>query len=814
MRPAIAIRLASLSFAFALSALEAANPPTAASGTVRGVVVDEGTGQPIQYAVLALQEEPGGKIVQNATTNGQGAFAFEGIQFGSYVATYSRVGGPAKETPVFAVTDKKPAVELGTLALTPDGKLRMGAVEVTARQERLYSSIDRKVYDVGKDLQSSAGSASDVLQNIPSVQIDIDGNVSLRGDPNVLVLIDGKPSALMSAANRPDALAQMPADSIARIEVITNPSAKYQPDGTAGIINIVLKRAHDAGYSGRIRANAGNDGRSNYGLSGNYNPERFNITGNLSVRQDFRRRYSDENRGHQDAASGAYVDTEQVTVENMRPLTRLAEIGADLDVGKHDRIGATLDYNDRTFHRTSTITNVTGAADGTETGDYDRLRSDPEWQKTTDFGTTYRHSFADEGDEISVELRRERHWEQEDNQYANVYFLPAAPTSFDYTLIKPTETETDLSVDYSRTMGPGAKLEAGYAGEIDKDDMNFTGGYLDPASGSWLVDATETNRFIYRDSIHAAYATYQHALGRLDAQIGLRLEDAFTDANQVTTLVRDKSDYIRLYPTLHLTYDLSASGQLDLSYSHRINRPDDEALNPFPEYQDPFNLRAGNPRLVPEETHSIEGGYQFRKGDVTFLAAAYFRDTYNAFTTVSRYIDSVTLLTTQENLASNRSGGAEVVLASPVGRSLTVNLSANGYDSEVDASNLSYAGNRSTIALDAKANVDWRLSKDDDFQFAANFTGRRLTAQGYRLPNNVVNFGYRHIFKARNLSFVFTISDVFDTLKERTVIDTPTLYDFLTRRRTSRIVYAGFTYSFGSPTKSKKDETLQYDNQL
>ena len=489
-------------------------------------------------------------------------------------------------------------------------------------------------------------------------------------------------------------------------------------------------------------------------------------------------------------------------------------MGADYNINDDDQVGATVDYNYRTFHRTSTITNVTQTADGTVTGDYDRTRSDPEWQKTLDFGTTYRHSFPEKGHELSAEIKRERHWEQEDNQYTNVYRTPATPTSFDYTLIKPTETGTNLSVDYSRPMSGDAKLEAGYAGEADKDDMDFRVGYFDPASGTWLVDATQTNRFIYRDSIQAIYATYGRPLGRFAFLGGLRLEEAFIDTNQVTTQVRAKNGYLRLHPTLHLAYDLTETGQLVLNYSHRIHRPESEDLNPFPEYQDPFNLRAGNPMLQPEETHSIEGGYQYRKDETTLLAAVYFHDTYHAFTTVSRYIDSVTLLTTQENLSFNRSGGVELILTTPLGRSATLNLSANAYDSQVDATNLGYPGNRSTITWDAKLSAEWRVSKVDDIQLNLNYSGRRLTAQGYRLPNDVANIGFRHVFKAKNIALVLTVSDLFNSLKERTVIDTPVLHDYLIRRRTSRIVYAGFIYRFGSPTKTKKDDTLQYDNQL
>jgi len=251
-----------------------------------------------------------------------------------------------------------------------------------------------------------------------------------------------------------------------------------------------------------------------------------------------------------------------------------------------------------------------------------------------------------------------------------------------------------------------------------------------------------------------------------------------------------------------------------LNYSHRVHRPEGEDLNPFPEYQDPFNLRAGNPLLRPEETHSIEGGYQYRKDETSILAAVYFRDTYNAFTTVSEYINSVTLLTTQENLSSNRSSGMELILATPLGHGVTLSLSTDGYDNEVNASNLGYPGNRSSIGWDAKMSAEWRPSKCDEFQLNLNYSGRRMTAQGYRLPNYVANIGYRHEFKERNLAFVATVSDPFDSLKERTVIDTPILHDHLTRRRSSRIIYAGFVYTFCGPVKSKKDESIHYDNQL
>jgi hypothetical protein len=430
---------------------------------------------------VALIEEADGKIIQKTATDARGSFAFEGVAMGAYVASYALVGGDTSRTPEFSVTAQRPAVDLGRLTLNSGDQIKLEKVEVTSRREQFYNSIDRKVYNVGKDIESSAGSASDLLQNIPSVQLDIDGNVSLRGNGDVLVLIDGKPTALMSTANRADALAQLAADSIERIEVITNPSAKFKPDGTAGIINIVLKRKHAPGYSGTFRANVGNDGRSNYGLSGNYNPGKFNISLNLSVRKDFRRRISQDNRTHLDPATDAFISTEQGTVETMRPLTRLAELGAEFNVDDDDRIGATVDYNYRTFHRTSTIENATMSADGTDSTAYDRIRSDPEWQKTMDFGTTYRHAFPETGHELSAEIKRERHWEQEDNQYSDVYLAPPMPTSYDDTLIRPTETTTNISVDYSQPMAGDADDIRLHADQADRDHHHVS--RLLPAHG-------------------------------------------------------------------------------------------------------------------------------------------------------------------------------------------------------------------------------------------------------------------------------------------------------------------------------------------
>lgn len=782
---------------------------TAPTGKVSGRVIDHATGRAIEYASVVLDRGPQPANLRTAT-DAKGNFTLERVAPGQYRLAYGLVGAEPQHSAPFVVDAQHPDINLGTLELGSDA-VRLQQVEVTGQREAFFNSIDRKTYNVGKDLTSVGGSASDLLQNVPSVQVDIDGNVSLRGNSSVLILIDGKPSTLMSTVNRPDVLAQMPADGIERIEVITNPSAKYKPDGTAGIINLVMKHQRAAGASGSIRASVGNARRTNLGFSFNYNPGKYNLFGTFSLRQDDRARYSVEKRSHLDLASQTMLGTEQTSVEHMRPLSRLFQMGGDYRLTKDDKLSASASYNLRTFFRDSSTGNLSQAASGALTGDYDRLRTDNEWQKSTEIKTGYTHSFADDGHEISLEAKRDRHWEQENNIYTNAYRLPVAPTSRDATLIKPTETGTELSADYTRPLANDAKLEAGLASEMNKNDMDYRGSLFDPVRNAWLGDTTRTNRFIYRDTIDSLYATFGRPFGRFGFLGGLRGERTVVKTNQVTTRVADRTEYYRLHPTLHLKYNLTDTRQLQLNYSHRVRRPESDDLNPFPEYQDAFNLRAGNPRLRPEETHSIETGYQYHKDDTTYLAALYFRETYHAFTTVTRYVDAVTLLTTHENLATRRSGGLELTATTTLASQLSVNFSANAFRSEIDATNLGFSDRRSVVAWESKANLSWRPTKIDTLQLDANYSGRRLTAQGERLPVAFANVGWRHDFKDRRYSVTATISDVFNSLKERSIIDTPTLHDDITRRRNSRVLYVGLVYNFGKPAKKPKDD-LQFDN--
>ncbi len=787
---------------------KSAPAPSPESGQVSGTITGEGK-QPVEFVAVSLQATDGA-VVQSTVSDAHGRFTLGPVPAGTYTLAYNLVGADRRQTSAFTIDAQHARVDFNDLTVR-EAVVQLDKLQVNARQEKFLNSIDRKVYNVGKDIQSTAGSASDLLQNVPSVDVDIDGNVSLRGSDNVLILINGRTSTLMGRS-RAEVLAQLPADEIEKIEVITNPSAKYKPDGTSGIINIALKKKHDGGLSGTVTANVGNRDRYNGSVSLNYHPAAWNFFGSASVRQDDRPRFASDVRTITDPATGAVIHADKHTVEESRPITRIARAGIDYAPNADNQFGVAGSYNRRTFTRHATDENFVTDATGAVIADYDRIRYDPEYEQDEELSGTYRHTFA-EDHELNLELRTSRSAEQEDNHYANVYIVPAQAPTYDNMLIKNTDDSTEGVVEYTRPLGEG-RLEAGYNLNDDRYAADFRGEYVDPQTGNLVNDPTKTNRFRHDRTIHAFYATYAKTLGQFGFMAGLRPELAYGKSYFVDTGGTIETDYTRVYPTLHLSYALKEGHELQLNYSHRVRRPEIDDLNPFPEYSDPFTLRAGNPLLLPEDIHSIEGGYSYHRGDTTFTSTLYDRQTYHGFTNITTDLGGGVLLTTHENLATSNAAGLELTANTDLGKVATLNFSSNTFYNTIDASNLGYSASKSDISWLAKLGITLRLPRATQVQFNTNYTSARLTAQGERRPTWVANLGVRHDFAGKKAAVVLTVSDLFNSLKETYVLDTPLLQEEVMRRRSSRIVYLGMIYNFGKPAKKQKDDPLKFDNSL
>lgn len=780
------------------------------SGTITGTIIDKQSKKPVEFATIVIQKKSDETVIDGSVTDTKGKFSVGKIADGEYVISYSFIGYAKKTSQPFIIDAQHRSVNLGELFLESSFQ-ELNNVEVTAEKSTFTSSIDRKTFNIGKDIMTTSGTASELMQHIPSLQVDIEGNISLRGSENVLILINGRPSSLMGA-NRAAVLQQMPANTIEKIEVITNPSAKYKPDGTSGIINIVLKKNKDLGFNGSVITNLGNDWRSNASLTTNYNSGRFNIFASYSIRQDERLRLTNDFRQRKDNLSNILSTTQQNVSDMSHPLSHIVRTGIDFNLNEKNVFGVSGSYNYRSFVRYETNSNYISDAEGIATSDYDRSRRDPEFEKDLEFTTTYQHIFS-EDHELNIDFTTSKSAEEENNHYSTLYRIPVIPTTLDNTLIDQGGRESQLLIEYKNPFSDNTKFEAGYVLESAINDQTFFGEFYNPSTSLWIKDIQKSNHFKYNQNVHALYSTIEHTMGKFGFLAGLRAEQAFITSHLITTDSTIPNNYFKIYPTLHLSFKATENNEFQLNYSHRVNRPEGDELNPFPEYQDPLNLRVGNPHLKPEDIHSLEAGYSYKQNKTTFISTLYDRYTYNGKTEIIKYLNDSVLLTTRENLSKSNSIGLELILSTEIGKATTLNLSSNTYYNRIDASSLGYSNNKSNFVWNINMNANTKITKTTVFQLNTNFTSTRLTPQGKILPTFFINMGVRQDLWKRKASLILTVSDVFNTLRNTTELNTPILYDKSIRKRSPRIIYTGFVFNFGKSNAKQKEEQLKFETQ-
>ncbi len=368
-------------------------------GTIRGSVIDDSTKSPVEFVNVVLRIKDDSTIVTGKVTNQTGKFDFTNVPAGQYFITFSMVGYKEKKTPVFLIDPQHQHLNLGKVRLVATA-VSLGEVQVTAEKALYNATIDRKVYNVDQDLMSKAGSASELLQNVPSVQVDIDGNVSLRGSSNVLIMLNGRNSPLMKK-NSATVLQQMPANSIERIEVITNPSAKYKSEGTSGIINIVLKKNIKLGIKGNIAADAGNQDRDNGNARLNYHPGALNLYGSYGIRKDSRNRINTDNR-LQTAAASTFTFYNETLNSYARPLSHIVSLGVDYQLDDQNKFGLAGDYFYNSFTRTESADKLLHNSDRVLINQYRRNRLDNEFEKEFSITASFEHNFPREDHTLPV----------------------------------------------------------------------------------------------------------------------------------------------------------------------------------------------------------------------------------------------------------------------------------------------------------------------------------------------------------------------------------------------------------------------------
>ena len=682
----------------------------------------------------------------------------------------------------------------------------VGEVVVTGQAPAVQVGIDRRSYSVAHDLQAQTGAIADALRNIPSVEVDVQGNVSLRGDPNVTILIDGKPSSQFQGDNRAQSLQQLPAESIDRVEVITNPSAEFRAEGSAGVINLISKKARGAGLTGSVRLLAGDD-RYSVGASGGYNAERLSITGDLNLRRDPQKSLTTDDRLQRPTPGGAFSAVDQDPLTYLQGETATGRVALDYDQTPRTRIGLESHARYTDFRVDSPSRFSLFDASGAPSESFARQYSVHQKLATAEVSANLRQKVGADG-EFTGSLTYEG---LVDGRYRDGHTFnqtPPAPESFDQQRIDNHQHRAELKGDYTQNLPAMAKLKAGFDVElVDNDYRNR--GFQGPAFAAQTPDPTLTNLFEFRQTISAAYATYERPVGALTVLAGLRVEDVRIHLDQVTLGQSDENGYLRAYPSLHLDWKLSDTQGLSASYSHRVQRPDPFDFNSFRFILDPLNYRSGNPDLKPQQTQSFELGYAYRGAPTVLLATLYYRENRDVVDNVLRDLGGGITLSERRNIGQGRSGGLEGVASGKLTPALSYNVSGSVTWTQLDSLGPTFAPTRSLVSASGRGTLTWQAGPNDLFQLSGFANGERLTAQGHAEPVMDLDLGYRHKFSDR-LSLVMTAQDIAHSLRLRQAIDTPILIERTRTDFDTRQVRVGLTWTFGGGRQ--RDPGFEFQN--
>lgn len=736
------------------------------NGVIKGKIIDAESKSPMEYANVAIYSKRDSSLISGGIADTQGAFQITDLPFGAYYVEAKFIGFQKTTIKDIKIIPNAQTVDLGTLELKAESKT-LGTVEVVAEKSRVEYKIDKKVINVGQDINAAGGTAVTALENTPSVEVDIDGNVSLRGSTNFTVLIDGRPSVLSGS----DALKQIPSSVIENIEIITNPSVKYDPDGMAGIINVVMKKNILSGLNGIINVNAGTGKKYGTDLTLNYKTKKFNLLlgGNWNDNTDYgtqrsiRETYQNDttsylatsgkrnmSRGSQQARTGFDYFLSKKT-----SLTVLGEIGKynfNAEGGGHIHQYAAPSFPGSDIYSLQTNNSV-------REGDYVSANAsfltkfDDSGLHKLEGSFEYRNRKGNASENIDESLS-DVNYQQSDN------YLSRVETAED-----DNSDDYRAKLDYTLPLKGGAKFEAGIQSRLEGEKEKFSFKDFDPASGTYIDNPEYTSDMDFQENIHSIYSTYSGKLSKVEYMVGLRGE--YTNRSIAHSKVTEpyKLDRFDVFPSAHFSYQLGEKNQLMTSYSRRINRPDGRDLDPFPNYMNQYTIRIGNPDLKPEYTDSYELSYMRRLAGSSFISfETFYRTTNDLMSRVQQVRDNVTYMS-MDNLNRDHSTGGELMANINFTKWLLINTSFTLYNYQLKGSILGESVDRQSTNYSGRMNATVKFSPESRLQLTGFYRGPSANAQGSQKGMMFTNLSYRQEFMKKKLSATLSLRDVFGTGK-------------------------------------------------
>ena len=801
--------------------LKAQKPENAATGKIRGKIIDSVTHQPIEYATISLLLQPDSKVVNGSTTDDKGMFSLDNVADGTYKMLVYFIGYKTGTKENIIVNQSKPIVFIGEFGLV-NSLAKLKEVEVTAEKSLIENKIDKMVYNAEKDVTSQGGVASDMLKKIPQIDVDIDGNVQLQGNSNIRFLINGKPSTLFGN-NIADVLQSIPASQIQNIEVITSPGAKYDAEGTGGIINIILKKSTAQGINGNLSV-TGSTRNENGSFNINARKGKFGANAFLSGSTLIpAHSITDMNRVTQDPALNQTTDFTQNGYSDFSRKSVQGGVGVDWDISSMDNFNAGASCNYFGYDGVGSSTRqtiVTDASGNTLSNFSDVINPSNHFHNLNiDWNATYKRKFRKEGQELefsynsSYGQNRSYYWQTEN--YTN------ADTSYsgNYGNNPITSKETNFELNYTHPLPKDIILEAGAKSVIDYINSTSQQYLLNTSSDSYFQDVPLSTALNYNRYIYAAYVSATFKLFKwLDVKAGVRDEYTQSNAFFSQTGVITFNPYNTIVPSAIISHTFEKNQTLKIGYSHRIQRPDYRDLNPFVNTSDPYNVTTGNPYLRPEIGDKIELTYSktFNKGSSINLVLFWRgnKDDIQSYVTyyptyhIGDSIYNNVAVTTRENVGREDNFGINIYGSVPITSKINVRTNISLFQRYITNGNL--AGNN-TQGFNYRINVNatYEVISSMIIELFGNFNSPRTNVQGKVPSFTSYSLAIRKQFFNKKFSIALTTSNPFNKyINQKTELEGNNFTLYTERQLPFRSVGINLTYKFGKMEfkREKKDE--------
>lgn len=834
-----------LFFAFGAFAQSGPGGPGGPKVKVTGKLIEQETKQPLEFANVIIQ------TIDNVTVNGgltdaKGEFNVE-VPAGTYNIKFDFISFKPITLLGKVVTAD---TNLGTTALAPDATV-LNEVQIVAERTTVEIKLDKRVYNVGQDMMVKGGTVSDVLDNVPSVSVDAEGNVALRGNQSVTILIDGRPSNL-AGSNVAEVLRLLPADSVDKVEVITNPSARYDAEGGGGIINIILKKGKAGGFNGSLIATTGDP--ANHGLSANLNfrSEKFNLFSNLGY--NYR-----ENPGN------SFTNTEYLNQDNTtRSFTNEKRNNNRIRKGFNASFGLEYFLSDNTTWVNSVNFRRNNGGNITDTyfNNFDALGNyvDTRYRKNdqdsddnnVNFSSSLTHKFNDKGHELKIDASVSMSRDDESAAIDDINLSTSTPNSNERTLNNQNENRSLLQADYVLPIGENSRFEAGYRGSFTTLETDARAEIL--KDGVFVNNEDYTNFLQYKEKVNALYSQFGSKIGKFSYLFGLRWEDSNIDVNLIDSNQYNNKRYNNFFPSAFLTYSFTENTNVSVSYSRRINRPRGRFLNPFSGLESNINIFRGNPDLNPSMTNAIDIGFLKKWQKVTLSTSAYFNITDDPFQFVriptgdyvtqvvdgADIVDPVTgdvtpvggvdsqtpvILTSPLNIGKEYRFGFEFNVNYNPFRWWRINSNFNLYRNETKGDYTytltnRFTGDTQTVIQDfnrvgyswtSRINSKISLPLKIDWQLNGNYEAPQNTAQGKRVGVASANTSLSKDILKDKATIGLSVQDIFNSRKMKNETNLAgQLNSYSEMQWRQRQITVSFTYRFNM---SKTDKQKQPQSQ-